>query len=83
MIGKVMIEQELMKLQEESNKKEMQRRNNLLDNRCRKCKVCILEKYYEMVKYDEFLVECLPKQGDIWSKEYQCKEILKILKGKK
>ena len=78
-LGITLFEQELMNLQRESNKKEIENLNNVIKNRCRQCKTCILEKYYQRIKYDPTLAEWLPQQGDIWSKEYQCEEILKIL----
>ena len=76
-IGISLFEDDLICLQVESNRKEFAREKELLANRCKLCKVCILEKYY--THSDGFLLEALPKQGDIWSKECQCEEILHIL----
>ena len=71
----------LMDMMKETHKKEALRRKQVIDNRCTKCKQCLLEKYVKMSEYDETLIDIIPQKGQIWSREYQCKEILKIMDG--
>jgi hypothetical protein len=81
-LGKILIQNDIRKLQKESWKKAKKERRKKIKNFCNKCgKECVWKPYKEDIHIDPHLIDLIPKNNRIHDIE-TCQEMIDILEEK-